>query len=145
MGLDMYLYRQRAGEPDVKRQLTVSVSDPNWMEQYREVKERVEVAYWRKANAIHAWFVEAVQDGVDECQYSAPFRREVLAGLVERCRRILDGRTDPADALPTREGFFFGSTEYDEGYEQDLKETIRQLEPLLAERNDDEFVYHSSW
>lgn len=27
----------------------------------------VKVGYWRKANAVHKWFVENVQDGVDEC------------------------------------------------------------------------------
>ena len=32
--------------------------------------QEVCVAYWRKANAIHSWFVENCQDGVDECQYS---------------------------------------------------------------------------
>ena len=26
------------------------------------------VAYWRKANAIHAWFVNELADGKDECQ-----------------------------------------------------------------------------
>jgi hypothetical protein len=29
-----------------------------------------EVAYWRKANAIHQWFVDNVQDGEDNCQES---------------------------------------------------------------------------
>ena len=28
-----------------------------------------EVAYWLKANHIHNWFVQNLQDGVDECQY----------------------------------------------------------------------------
>ena len=27
-----------------------------------------EVGYWRKANAIHGWFVRECADGVDECQ-----------------------------------------------------------------------------
>ena len=26
-----------------------------------------ELGYWRKANQIHRWFVENVQDGVDNC------------------------------------------------------------------------------
>ncbi len=26
------------------------------------------IGYWRKANAIHNWFVQHVQDGKDECQ-----------------------------------------------------------------------------
>ena len=27
-----------------------------------------EVGYWRKANAIHKWFVDNVQDGNDDCK-----------------------------------------------------------------------------
>jgi hypothetical protein len=27
-----------------------------------------EVMYWRKANQIHKWFVDNVQDGVDDCK-----------------------------------------------------------------------------
>jgi hypothetical protein len=30
-------------------------------------KEVYEVAYWRKANEIHKWFVDNVQNGVDDC------------------------------------------------------------------------------
>jgi hypothetical protein len=49
-----------------------------------------EVAYWRKANAIHKWFVANVQDGVDECQ-EAYVEREQLQELLEICETIIDG------------------------------------------------------
>lgn len=151
MGLDMYLYRQRADEPPISEQL--DDDGPLWndakgefsFDAYKAWQETHQVAYWRKANAIHKWFVDSVQGGVDECQYSDPIGREALAGLVERCKRVLAGVTDAEDALATQSGFFFGGTEYDEWYRQDLEETIKQLEPLLAERNGDTFVYHSSW
>lgn len=152
MGLDMYLYRQRTDEEPIDKQL--ADDSPIWganddgtydFKLYDEWKKTHQVAYWRKANAIHGWFVEAVQHGIDECQYSEPFGREVLAGLVERCKAVLDGRRPATDALPTTSGFFFGSTDYDEWYEGDLRETIAQLEPLLSERNGDAFIYHSSW
>jgi hypothetical protein len=46
--------------------------------------------------------------------------------------------------LPTASGFFFGSTEYNEYYIDDLKHTIKMIEPYL---NDDggAFYYRSSW
>ena len=48
------------------------------------------------------------------------------------------------ELLPTQEGFFFGGTDYDESYIEDLKDTIKQLEPLLEDK-DGEYEYCSSW
>lgn len=47
-------------------------------------------------------------------------------------------------SLPPASGFFFGSTEIDEYYAEDLQNTIDQLEPLLKE-SDVSFYYQSSW
>jgi hypothetical protein len=49
------------------------------------------------------------------------------------------------ELLPTASGFFFGSTEYNEWYIDDLKNTIEQLDKCLALPDDVEFEYHSSW
>lgn len=50
---------------------------------------REEVAYWRKANAIHRWFVENVQNGKDDCgEY--PVTRENLRSLVDLCQQVID-------------------------------------------------------
>ena len=41
-----------------------------------------ETGYWRKANHIHQWFVENIQDGNDDCrEYYVP--RERLKELLE--------------------------------------------------------------
>lgn len=49
--------------------------------------------------------------------------------------------------LPTTSGFFFGSTDYDEWYIQDLEYTIKIISKVLEEVNFDEnyIVYSSSW
>lgn len=135
-----------------------------------------DVAYWRKANAIHQWFVKNCQAGNDDCSPHYVDREQlqelldtvnrVLAGseLVkakikngERCTPengwedvIVDGKTirNPAIAtelLPTQEGFFFGSTDYNQYYYQDLKDTKGQLEEALKLPDGIEFYYHSSW
>jgi hypothetical protein len=49
-----------------------------------------------------------------------------------------------ASILPTQEGFFFGCTDYDDGYIQDLEDTIKQLEPILND-TEGELYYHASW
>lgn len=52
----------------------------------------------------------------------------------------------PEDILPTQSGCFFGSTDYDEGYWEDLELTISQLEKILAFEGDQaEYYYHASW
>jgi hypothetical protein len=51
--------------------------------------------------------------------------------------------------LPPAEGFFFGSTEIDEWYWQDIDETIEQLTKVLAHKQGEHeylrFIYQSSW
>lgn len=76
MGLDMYLHRrhyvQRWNHITNDQQFTVTVMRGG--EPYRAIDpERVayvieQVAYWRKANQIHRWFVDNVQNGKDDCR-----------------------------------------------------------------------------
>ncbi len=107
---------------------------------------RINVAYWRKANAIHRWFVEKVQDGVDECQ-TAYVSREKLQELLAACEHALTHKDEADAALPTQSGFFFGSTDYDEDYFEDLTGTVNQIKPLLSNPKlaDWSFEYRSSW
>lgn len=95
----------------------------------KEIQE--EAAYWRKANQIHNWFVQNVQDGEDECNpYDVSI--EQLQELVDTCKKVLANPELAQELLPTQSGFFFGGTDYDEWYVQDLENTVKQLEPLIA-------------
>jgi len=49
--------------------------------------------------------------------------------------------------LPTQSGFFFGSTEYDDYYTQDLEYTIDVISSILMnpDYKDASFYYRSSW
>lgn len=105
----------------------------------------VQVGYWRKANQIHAWFVKHVQNGKDDCQ-EYHVTRDQLQLLVDNCKLVLMNKEEAVNLLPTQEGFFFGSYEYDEYYFGDLQDTIDQLEKVLNEYPEDwEFKYQSSW
>ena len=53
---------------------------------YRIIEE---VGYWRKANQIHNWFVENVQDGVDDCGYHNEVTKEDLEELLNICEIVL--------------------------------------------------------
>lgn len=105
-----------------------------------------EVGYWRKANAIHKWFVDNVQNGVDDCGIYSVSKNQ-LEELLAACRLIESGAEMAEKVLPTQSGFFFGSTEYDEWYYEDIKSTIDILEKVLAETDfsNQTITYHSSW
>lgn len=136
-----------------------------------------EVAYWRKANQIHAWFVENVQGGEDDCG-AYKVDKEQLEDLLDICKQIeenavmkkgkvVNGQTvkdgewvniyedgyniiNPEiceELLPTCSGFFFGSTEYDQWYMDDITSTIEQLEKVIEETDwETETVYYqASW
>lgn len=149
MGLDMYLYARdyisgydfssTDERVDALAVMTVAQRRGFPTPTSPSVEIQVEVAYWRKANHIHNWFVKNVQNGVDECQYSYVSRSQ----LKELCVDLLKDR-DPDKALSTQLGFFFGSTEYDEFYWHNIENTVSQLEPLL-ENDNVEYYYCSSW
>lgn len=104
----------------------------------------VSVAYWRKANQIHSWFVRNCQDGKDECQRSYVSRAQ-LEELRELCQKAISNKD--ASLLEPQEGFFFGATDIDDYYWQDLADTVKQLDRILSNETfkDWEFEYHSSW
>jgi len=129
-----------------------------------------EIGYWRKSNQIHSWFVDNCQDGKDECQ-ETEVPREQLKELLEICEKVLKilseqkttktKKTDKysqeneynlyldtdeiKDLLPTRAGFFFGDTEYDEYYKNDIEDTIEIIKRCLELPDDWTFKYRASW
>lgn len=111
----------------------------------------VTVAYWRKVNAVHSWFVENVQEGRDECQQSY-VRRDQLVELRAVVLTAIDayrgGDMQAAEeVLPTRSGFFFGSTAMDDGYLADLDDTVGQLDRVLNHPRSEQvdYYYQASW
>ena len=98
---------------------------------------------WRKANQIHRWFVENVQNGVDNCAMYY-VSKESLYKLKELCEKVLEDTSLAPSYLPTQSGFFFGSTDYDSFYFDGLKYTIEKINELLKE-DYDYYKYQSSW
>lgn len=123
------------------------------------------VAYWRKANAIHGWFVRELADGVDHCQ-EIEVSRGQLQSLVAQCKAVkatmdrvkegygkfvIPGENNP---LPPTAGFFFGPTDDAEWYYEYIVDTIKKLETVLENtepKPDAEpwdmttFIYQASW
>lgn len=155
MGLDMYLYADKylSGHsfngPDARKRLERAIKAAGLpadqlASQAPSATLQMTVAYWRKANAIHSWFVRNAQNGVDECQ-RAHVSREQLAALRDQCVKAMQTQ-DPGELLPTG-GFFFGSVAADEWYWKDLETTAARINDLLASNDLTacEFYYQSSW
>ena len=107
--------------------------------------------YWRKANQIHAWFVDTLAGGEDTCQ-RIPVTRENLVALHNRCAVLLDTKSTELaiELLPPSSGFFFGSTDIDEWYWQDVEQTHKELTELLDEITEEnkwdyDIEYQASW
>ena len=89
------------------------------------------IMYWRKSNQIHQWFVQNVQAGTDNCaEYSVGI--DQLRLLSKTIEPALVSTAAASELLPTTEGFFFGSQEYDEFYFEDLKQTKEKIDSLIA-------------
>lgn len=109
-----------------------------------------EVAYWRKQNAIHNWFVENVQDGTDNCAMYG-LDESHLKELLIACNKVLKNPTveNAMEILPTKDGFFFGGTDLNDDFEMEyyldgLKSTVEVIREIL-QKNYDYYVYQSSW
>lgn len=182
MGLDMYLYKKHfvknfEGTPNDKR-FDVKVKKGRDIVQEinpKRISEIVEeIGYWRKANAIHNWFVQNVQGGTDDCkEYYVSFEKmielyetvekvlagsKLIAGKVHNGTRysngsveeiyedgkIVEDSTLAEELLPTTDGFFFGGTEYNEYYIHDLKHTIDILKPEIEQGETNASYYYQS-
>ena len=110
-----------------------------------------EVAYWRKQNAIHKWFVDNVQEGVDNCAIYS-FDDYFLKRLLVVCKKVLENPTaeNAMKFLPTQEGFFFGGTDLTNNFELEyyldgLKYAVEVIRELLKDNKYDYYCYRSSW
>lgn len=133
MGLDMFLY-------GIEYHSEYDDEEDNDKSYYVMTEE----IYWRKANQIHRWFVENVQNGDDNCAMYYVDRSDLIE-LKSICEKVLEDKELANELLPTGRGFFFGSVEYDEWYFDDLEYTVEKIDELMKNENYDFYKYQSSW
>ena len=170
MGLDMYLNKKiyiGAEFNDVEGKIEITRNGKPIPINFKKVSYITEEAvYWRKANQIHKWFVDNVQEGVDDCghYYVSKENLEALLktinDLFEEVKPYIDlssvdfneMKNDDFDGviaknieninaicdkyLPTQRGFFFGGVKYDFWYFFDLNFTKKELEKLLEDNEE---------
>lgn len=195
MGLDQYLYRKTYLGYDDKQNIREALGKETYRKEknipegfklppaLKDTLEKLEkcaeyneeVAYWRKANMLHGWFVRNCQSIQEDIEIKVTYQdlvnllkdiNEVLENTVLETGQVHMGTTftdkgieekyeeglivkDSSVAeelLPTTQGFFFGSYDYDEYYVMDLKDAKEKLEKVINESNeDDEFLYYASY
>jgi len=162
MGLDQYLtakkyvskwdysnnYKDKNITQEYQDLLPMDAPDINKYGQFAGISVAYPAGYWRKANAIHNFFVREVGEGVDECQEML-VERFVLAELRYRCARVLEADNMEEKAqeigLETVSGFFFGDNEYTDWYKEDLKLTIEIIDHVLTLPEEYSLHYQASW
>lgn len=161
MGLDMYLSAQKYIEKidwnKAEKADLASAIRPEWQNVINAAgvsaiedgdvygcAVKVNAAYWRKANQIHQWFVDNVQGGEDNC-HTYLVSHEKLHELLAAVNVTLE--TKNPSLLPPSEGFFFGGTEVDDHYWQQLEETKKKLTRIIENPDFEnlQFDYQSSW
>jgi hypothetical protein len=155
MGLDQYLYAKCYTSPSdwlgkERNELFDTIVKATGAEEFMTKESPsacidIKVGYWRKANQIHQWFVDNCQNGEDDCR-EAFVRREQLIELRDLCEKVLADHSLADELLPTQSGFFFGNTEYDEWYFNDVQETVLIINNALTSVPAEyDFAYGSSW
>ena len=155
MGLDMYLKREHYVKnwdhnPEEKKfEITVNRGgkpypiDPEKISYITE-----EIMYWRKFNALHNWIVNNCANGVDECQRIYMSNND-LVDLYNTLKEVSVDNNKAEELLPTTAGFFFGGTDYDEYYFDQVNRTIEELRPYIQDIHENsfnsDFVYQASW
>jgi hypothetical protein len=158
MGLDQYLYATKYTcsnnveseawkkmNTDFLKLKKVIGEDAKYLDKsLPSISLQMKIGYWRKANAIHQWFVDNCQNGEDDCR-DAYVSREKLEELLGVVKEVLADHSKADELLPTQQGCFFGSTEYDKYYFQDLELTKKMLKNALSMPKEWDFGYQSSW
>lgn len=97
MGLDMYLTKHtyigaKYDHRGIEGKIDLTANGESVNINLNRVQKIVEdVGYWRKANQIHNWFVDNVQDGEDDCREYAVSREE-FQSLLDDVNKVLAAR-----------------------------------------------------
>lgn len=157
MGLDIYFHKTKRTEWE-RFQNDLAANNPS------HDFEPEEIGYFRKVNFLMSFF-----DYYGNCEYKE-ISRERLQALRDACAEIakmkpikVEAHKYPyggttavkeysdadqkrcAELLPTQSGFFFGNTDYNEWYFDDVKEVFVWVDGVLSGLADDDVVLMYCW
>ena len=92
------------------------------------------IAYFRKVNCIYAYFMGRM---VSEMSWVS---KSDIEDIIDRCEKVLNNHRLAAKLLPTQDGFFFGSTKYDDWYFDDIKDLKKQMKSIIKDYDEDKEI-----
>lgn len=149
MGEDLYPKALASFEAGIRRRNFPSVS----------TEADYQIGYWRKFNALHA-YIESECDAYSELEHGdgVVLDWEAIERIISTLKEVKETHEKAPEALPTKKGFFFGRTEYDDDYFSEVEYSIgifekakRWLEESKSTPTRENFyetwelVYKASW
>lgn len=137
MGLDQAVFRMTPETAELAREWMADNSRPS---PYRAMEQ---VWAGRKENHIQC-FMEGEVGEVVNCDYLF-LTKEHIERLVDRLQRVKDDHSQAGVLLPTEAGFFFGGTDYDEFYFEDIEAELKEFRELLDSWDDTKCYAYWAW
>lgn len=110
-------------------------------------KHRKEIGYFRKVNFLVKYFKDLGFDVENQTPFC--ISKEDAEVLLSRCNQVLKDHSKASELLPTMDGFFFGSIEYNEYYFNDVKEVRDYIKntllPEFEELGSEEEIFFETW
>lgn len=115
------------------------------IKELEDEKEKInpwnEVAYFSKVNFLIPFF------GYEENCSNIEIDKYQVEDLIEACKEVLANHDKASFLLPTQAGFFFGSTDYDDWYFDDVESVKTTFESILEDFDPEEDILtmHCWW
>lgn len=108
---------------------------------YKKNREFKELLFFRKVNFLLPFF-----NYTENCE-DIEINKQQVEDLIYTCKKVLKEKSKAKILLPNIEGFFFGSTEYDKIYFDNVKFVLQQFQHLLKIFNfeKDKLIMSCSW
>ena len=159
MGLDITFYKaKRSKDNETKERLeeirkalaaeylkSIDERNSKLINELEDEKEKInpwnEVAYFRKVNFLIPFF------GYEENCSNIEIDKYQVEDLIEACKEVLANHDKASFLLPTQAGFFFGSTDYDDWYFDDVESVKTTFESILEDfdQEEDILIMHCWW
>ena len=91
------------------------------------------LAYFRKVNFLFEFF----SGSLNEEETTAVITRGEMETLIDNCEFVLNNRDKASEILPTCDGFFFGSLDYDDYYFESVAKVLLSFQVILENYSDD--------
>ncbi len=98
---------------------------------------------YRKVNFLRGYLIKNTDLTEESNTETVDVSIEIIKKLYKKCNDVLENKVLAEDELPVKVGPFFGTHDYGEWYFEDVEEVKNDLEEILA--NEDEIDYITYW